>query len=83
MDGTKVITVRLPEGDFDRAKEIAERRNISLNKLMQEGLKILERQDRERRLFDDFTLLGEAGNKETSLEFGFEAQKEVIDRDLE
>jgi len=42
-------------------------------------MKCLDRQEQEKRLFDDFTLIGDQ-LESANVEFGLTAQSEVIDR---
>ena len=62
---------------YDRATDLAKKRKQSLNRLFQESLGLLDQQERERQLFDDFSLVAEAGSKETEVEFALEAQAEA------
>ena len=75
----KTITIRLSPDDYKSATTLANRKNLSINKLFIYGMKTLDRQEQEKRLFDDFTLIGdqvEAGD----IEFGLAAQSEVVEK---
>ncbi len=78
MSETKPLTVRLPISVYEKASVLAKARHQSLNKLVQDGLQFIEVQERERRLFDDFTAIAESGEDETDVEFALPAQSEVI-----
>jgi len=78
MNETKTLTIRLPLSVYERATDLAKARRQSLNKLVQDGLKSIEAQERESRLFDDFTAIAESGREETELDFAFEGQAEVV-----
>jgi hypothetical protein len=45
-----------------------------LNRLFQAGLRFLDEQERERRLFEDFSAIGDAGAEVTDVEFALAAQ---------
>lgn len=70
----KTLTLRLQPDIYQRASNLAHRRHVSLNRLFQEGLDLLVSQDREKQLFDDFSLIAEAGTAETKVEFALQAQ---------
>jgi hypothetical protein len=78
MNETKTLTIRLPLADYERATDLAKARHQSLNKLVQDGLKSIEAEEREKRLFDDFTAIAETGCEDNDLDFAFEAQAEVV-----
>jgi hypothetical protein len=73
----KTLTLRLPIVTYERATVLAERRHQSLNRLFQDGLELLAQQDREQRLFDDFSAIAAAGEDETSVEFAIAAQSQA------
>ena len=75
----KTITIRLSPDDYESATTLANRKNLSINKLFIEGMKILDRQEQEKRLFDDFTLIGDQGEA-GDVEFGLAAQSEVVEK---
>jgi|APTNR8051073442_1049403.scaffolds.fasta_scaffold149485_2 hypothetical protein len=78
MNDTKTLTIRLPLADYERAVDLAKARHQSLNKLVQDGLKSIEAEERERRLFDDFTTIAEFGCEDNDMDFAVEAQAEVV-----
>jgi len=55
----------LPLGLYERASHLAVTRGQSLNRLFQDGLQLLDSQDRDQRLFDDFTAIAEAQGDES------------------
>lgn len=77
MNETKTLTIRLPLSVYEAAADLAKSRRQSLNKLVQDGLKSIEAQEREARLFDDFTIIAESGREDNEVDFSFEAQAEV------
>ena len=70
----KTLTLRLLPEVYQRAANLARRRNQSLNRLFQEGLELLAAQEQEKQLFDDFSLIAEAGRDKTDMEFALAAQ---------
>lgn len=78
MSDTKALTVRLPATSYSRAQSLAAQRGVSLNRLVLEALEEMDRRDREERLFDDFTLLGE-DDEGSSVEFAQVAQFEATE----
>ena len=70
----KTLTLRLLPEIYQRATNLAQRRNQSLNRLFQEGLELLAAQEREKQLFDDFSLIADAGSDDTDVEFALAAQ---------
>jgi hypothetical protein len=77
---TRALTVRLPIELYEASSEIAHRRQISLNALVQEALATIRAAEEEARLYDEFSLLGE-DPEEASVEFAIHAQYEVVSRD--
>lgn len=77
MDEMKTLTIRLPISVYEKAADLAKSRHQSLNKLVQDGLRSIELQDREKRLFDDFTTIADLGREETEVDYAFDAQAEV------
>ena len=73
----KILTLRLSPEAYERAKALAERRRQSLNRMFQDGLALLDQQEREQRLYDDFTAIAEAGADETDVEFAIAAQTQA------
>ena len=78
----KALTVRLSPELYRSVAQIAKRRRLPLNRLVQEGLEALARAEEQRRLYDAFSLIAE-DVAETDVEFAWEAQKEVVTRDDE
>jgi hypothetical protein len=70
----KTLTLRLLPDTYQRALILAQRRQQSLNRLFQEGLELLAAQDQERQLFDDFSMIADAGSEETDVDFALAAQ---------
>jgi hypothetical protein len=73
----KTLTLRLPIDAYERAAALAERRHQSLNRLFQDGLNLLDQQEREKQLFADFSAIADAGSDETGVEFAVEAQSQA------
>lgn len=73
----KTLTLRLPFTVYERATTLAERRGQSLNRLFQDGLLLLDQNDRERQLFDDFSAIADSVADETSVEFAIVAQAQA------
>ena len=71
----KVVTLRLAPAEYERASALAKRRSLSLNRLFKEGLDFLERHERDKNLFDDFSRIAAA--EETDVEFALGAQTEA------
>ena len=78
MNAAKTLTLRLPLGVYERANRLATSRGQSLNRLFQDGLQLLDSQDRERCLFDDFRAIAEALGDDSSIDFAFAAQTETL-----
>jgi hypothetical protein len=78
MNAAKTLTLRLPPGVYERAARLALSRGQSLNRLFQDGLQLLDSQDREQRLFDDFTAIGDALAEGDDVAFAFAAQTETL-----
>jgi hypothetical protein len=79
MNAAKTLTLRLPQGLYERATHLAVTRGQSLNRLFQDGLQLLDSQDRDQRLFDDFTAIAEAQDDESDVGFALAAQTETLD----
>ncbi len=58
------------------ASALAIRRGLSLNRLFQKGLDLMERQERGRTLFDHFSRIAAAA-EEVDVEFALSAQTEA------
>ena len=78
MSDVKNLTVRLSAEEYSHAKLMAEEQSVSLNQLIKEGLKLLEVTASQKKLFDDFTALGD-DYEDNDVEFATEAQAEVVD----
>ena len=78
MSDVKNLTVRLSAEEYSHAKLMAEEQSVSLNQLIKEGLKVLEVTASQKKLFDDFTALGD-DYEDNDVEFATEAQAEVVD----
>jgi hypothetical protein len=76
----KAMTIRLPQALYKAGREMAKRRRMSLNRLVQESLQATIRTEEEQRLYDAFTLVGQ-DTAESSVEFAIAAQLEVLERD--
>jgi hypothetical protein len=79
MNAARTLTLRLPQGLYERASRLAVMRGQSLNRLFQDGLQLLDAQDRDQRLFDDFTAIADAQGDESDVGFAFVAQTETLD----
>ena len=77
---TKALTIRLPLKFHQACQEIAKRRQISLNALVQEGLNAIMKTEEYTRLYEAFGELGE-DEEESDVEFATYAQWEVVSRD--
>ncbi|MCS6860730.1 MAG: hypothetical protein NZT92_10480 [Abditibacteriales bacterium] len=79
MPTTKTLTVRLPLDLYQASSEVAKRRRISLNALVQEGLHAVMRAEDYARLYEAFGQLGEDA-EQSDVEFAIPAQWEVVRR---
>jgi hypothetical protein len=80
MEEKVAFTVRLPRKLYRASSAAAKRRKVSLNRLVQESLAAAIRAEDDKRLYEEFTLLGQ--DKElTDVEYAFEAEQEVVLRD--
>ncbi len=73
----KSMTIRLPIDLYNSSSEVARRREMSLNALIQEGLNVLLKKEEYARLYDAFGQLGKDA-QESNVEFASHAQWEVI-----
>ncbi len=73
----KPLTVRLPGEVYGAASEVAKRRRVSMNRLIQESLQAALRQDEQARLYEAFGVVG-ADAAESDVEFAFDTQREVV-----
>jgi hypothetical protein len=76
----KTLTVRLPHRLYDAARAAAQRRDISLNALVQQGLENISKQEEEEKLYEAFGMLGSDAD-EADVEFAIPAQREVVGRE--
>jgi hypothetical protein len=74
------VTIRLPENIYQESVKAAKAKNISFNSLTQEGLLKILREQREKDLYDAFTLVGQDA-EESDVEYAIHAQAEVMLRD--
>ena len=73
----KCYTLRLPVPLFEKAVALARKRDISLNRLFQEGIGQLCEAEEQNRLFHEFTMIaGDA--QDADVEFASVAQAEVV-----
>jgi hypothetical protein len=79
MPSTKALTIRLPADLYHTSSELARRRQVSLNTLIQEALVAVLKADEEARLYDAFGQLGE-DPEEADVEYALSALWEVIRR---
>lgn len=77
---TKALTLRLPPPLYESSHQIAQERHISLNALIQESLQATVRAEQQRRLYADFTALGE-DTEGSTVEYAIAAQHEVVSSD--
>jgi len=78
MNAAKTLTLRLPPGLYERASRLAVKRGQSLNRLFQDSLQLLDSQERDQHLFDDFTAIAVAQGAESEVGFAFAAQTETL-----
>ena len=71
------ISIRVPRDLYIYSREIAEKRGVSLNELVQTGLSMIVRDEKQKELYDSFTLLGQDA-EEANVDFAFDAQAEVV-----
>ncbi len=76
----KAMTIRLPQALYRAGREMAKRRRVSLNRLVQESLQATIKTEEEQRLYDAFTLVGQDA-EESSVEYAVAAQLEVLEKD--
>lgn len=77
MPATKALTVRLPADLYHTSSELARRRKVSLNTLIQEGLAAILNAEEEARLYEAFGELGEDAEG-ADVEYALPAQWEVL-----
>ncbi len=76
----KALTVRLPLGLYRSSRKEAKRRQVSLNRLLEESLYAVLGAREEQQLYDAFGELGKHPD-ETDAGYAIHAQREVILRD--
>ena len=76
----KAMTVRLPLDLYRASREMAKKHRVSLNQLLQESLRARLRAEEEQALYDAFTRVG-TDVEDASVDYAFEAQREVVLRD--
>lgn len=72
------MTIRVPAELYQVSRQIARRRQISLNQLVQECLQELARAEEDRELYEAFSLVGRMDPQEAGAEFAWAAQREVV-----
>lgn len=77
---TTTISVRLPEELHRKSREIAKRRNLSLNTLVQESLAAAIQAEEDLLFYESFTLLGQDAEM-CDVEYALPAQREVMLRE--
>ena len=76
----KATTVRFPARLYQAGREIARRRQVSLNQLLQESLEATVKADETRRLFEAFGRVGREAEV-ADVEFALDAQAEAVEHD--
>ena len=74
------MTVRLQPQLYNAAIRVARSSGKSLNALIQSGLESVIKEEQEREMYEAATLLS-MDEEECNVEFAFDAQVEVIQRD--
>ena len=74
------ITLRLPEPLYLQARQLAQTRRVSINRLAQEGLETLAQQALVREMKAAYEVLA-ADSEETNVAIYLAAQREVVTRD--
>jgi hypothetical protein len=72
----KTITIKLPPKLYSSASKLAQRRKVSLNRLVQESLELLRKSEDSKDFYDSFTLIGN-DREESNVSFAAAAQAEV------
>ncbi|MHB9132008.1 MAG: hypothetical protein ACYDBB_13110 [Armatimonadota bacterium] len=73
----KALTIRLSDSLYAQSRELAKKRHISVNALIQQSLEEFAHSEKERMLYDAFTLVGEE-TREANAEYALPAQSEVL-----
>ena len=76
----KSLTVRIPVKLYSKAADIAKRRAVSMNALVQGGLEAIVRAEEEQPRYDAYTLLAR-DTEECDVEYAIHAQAEVMLRE--
>ena len=77
---SRALSIRLPVDLYQEIRQIAEKRQVSFNALVQESLTNLVRDEKARRLYEAFGEVG--GDYETSdVEYALHAQEEALGDD--
>lgn len=80
MADIKTFTVRLPRSIYERAAGLAKARGRSMNCLVQDALRLLDSQESEKRLFDEFTRIADSNEEENDVGFALAAQGEILEK---
>jgi len=76
----KALTVRIPLDMYEASSEIARRRHVSMNELVQESLQAALEAEEEQVLYEAFSELGQHP-EECDVSYALEAQRRVVFRD--
>lgn len=74
------LTLRLPEPLYWTLKQLASKRNISMNRLMQQSIEALVQEDEAGKIQAAYESIGKDA-EESDVEIFFSAQQEVVNRD--
>ena len=77
---SKTLTIRLTPHLFEAARDVAKRRDVSLNALVSESLEAAIRDAQERARFEEYTLLGQ-DVEGCDVTYALAAQTEVMTSD--
>ena len=78
---TKALTLRLPPDLYASGQRVAQERQMSLNALLQESLAATIRAEQQRKLFADFTQLGDDAAA-CDVEYAFPTAAEIVLADI-
>ena len=78
-EGRKALTIRLPADLYAAGVKAARRRQLSMNRFVQESLKAALEAEEDRRLYAAFAQVG-ADTDSADVEFALEAEAEVVAR---
>ncbi len=81
MEEKVAFTVRLPRKLYRASSAAAKRRKISLSRLVRESVEAALKAEQDRELYEAFERFGQ--DPESSVEYAFEAQREVVLHDEE